>query len=354
MKSQYSTALIAVVFTLLTLAGWQGVSLVLDHWPSPSAAYGSHKFNKRIFSDLPDFRDVAASAGEGVVSVEVLNERGYRISGGSGVLIDEAGYLVTNWHVVDEGAGLRVRLADNRVFAAQLVGQDQTTDLALLKIEAADLHPLQFSDSDDLAVGEWVLALGNPYNLKGTVTAGIVSAKSRDINILEGAYAIENFIQTDAVVNPGNSGGALVDANGNLVGINTAIISEKGGYEGYSFAVPSNLVAKVADDLREYGRVHRGVLGVSIDDLSPLAARRLGIETVAGVLIRSTVQGGGADAAGLLPGDVIVAVGGRPVLSVSELQERVARVRPNEKLDLEYIRQGKRLRVENVEVRELP
>ena len=224
-----------------------------------------------------------------------------------------------------------------------------TTDLALLKATGRDLPTLEYGNSDLLEVGEWVLAVGNPFNLTSTVTAGIVSAKARNINILDGAYSIESFIQTDAVVNPGNSGGALVNAKGELIGINTAIISsQSGGYEGYSFAVPSNLVRKVITDLKDFGEVQRAILGVEIADVNDEIAADLNLPSVEGVFIQSVSANSSASGAGLRRGDVIVSINGIQTNSVPELQEQVALFRPGDSITLEYFREGRKVRKNDV------
>ncbi|HKK75839.1 MAG TPA: trypsin-like peptidase domain-containing protein [Saprospiraceae bacterium] len=261
---------------------------------------------------------------------------------GSGVVISPDGYIVTNNHVVEEGDEYRVTLNDNREFSAELIGTDPSTDLALLKIEAENLPYLGFGDSDSLKVGEWVLAVGNPFNLESTVTAGIVSAKGRSIDILEGQDRIESFIQTDAAVNPGNSGGALVNTQGALVGINTAIITRSGRYEGYSFAVPANLVKKVIRDLKDYGMVQRGLMGVFINEVDNRLAEELKLENVEGVYITRVTAGGGADEAGMKKGDVIVNINGVTTKTLPEMQEQVGRFRPGNTIQVEYIRKGRR------------
>ena len=265
----------------------------------------------------------------------------YGTSSGSGVIVSSNGYIVTNNHVIEDGDEFSVTLNDKREFEAKLVGIDPSTDLAVLKVEAEGLPFLQFGNSDSLKVGEWVLAVGNPFNLESTVTAGIVSAKGRNIDILEGEYSIESFIQTDAAVNPGNSGGALVNTNGDLVGINTAIITRSGRYEGYSFAVPSNLVQKVIRDLRDFGSVQRGILGVGIGEITSRQARQLGLNSVEGVYITRVTPNSGADEAGIKRGDVIIGIDDIKVRTVPELQEIVARYRPGNNLKIEYIRNGK-------------
>jgi len=263
------------------------------------------------------------------------------VSSGSGVIVSANGFIVTNNHVIEEGSRYEVTLSDKREFEASLVGSDPSTDLALLKIEEIDLDYIEFGDSDSVRIGEWVLAVGNPFNLESTVTAGIVSAKGRNIDILEGDYSIESFIQTDAAVNPGNSGGALVNTSGELIGINTAIITLSGRYEGYSFAVPSNLVLKVINDLREYGSVQRGILGVGIGELDSRKADRLGLSSVEGIYITRVTPGSGADEAGIRRGDVILRINNAKVRTVPELQEIVARFRPGDNLKIEYFRGGK-------------
>lgn len=262
------------------------------------------------------------------------------MASGSGVIIAENGLIVTNNHVVERSEEILVTLQDKREFRAELLGTDPSTDLALLRIEATGLRHIQFGNSDSLQVGEWVLAVGNPFNLESTVTAGIVSAKGRSIDILEGQDRIESFIQTDAVVNPGNSGGALVNTRGELIGINTAIMTESGRYEGYSFAVPSNLARKVIEDLRDYGMVQRGLLGVYIEPLNVEAARALGLEYAAGVLVTRVTPGSGAADAGLKRNDVILKINDIPTRTMSEMQEQVGLYRPGNTLRIELWRQG--------------
>jgi Do/DeqQ family serine protease len=260
---------------------------------------------------------------------------------GSGVIITKDGYIVTNNHVVQNADEIEVILNDRRTFKAVKVGTDPTTDIALLKIEASDLQYLVYGDSDQLKVGEWVLAVGNPFNLTSTVTAGIVSAKSRNIQILGGQMGLESFIQTDAAVNVGNSGGALVNSRGELVGINTAIASSTGTFSGYSFAVPVSIVQKAGSDLIEFGQVQRGLLGISIREMTNDLANELKLDKVKGVYVVEAIDGGGAKQAGIKSGDVIINVNGDPVNSVPELQERVGRHRPGEKIEIIVIRDGK-------------
>ncbi|MEM8527560.1 MAG: trypsin-like peptidase domain-containing protein [Bacteroidota bacterium] len=269
----------------------------------------------------------------------------YGASTGSGVIISSNGYIVTNNHVVENGEKIQITLHDRREYEARKIGTDPSTDLALLKIEEKDLPYLMFGNSDSVRVGEWVLAVGNPFDLESTVTAGIVSAKGRNIEILKNdLYSIESFIQTDAMVNPGNSGGALVNIRGELVGINTAIMTRSGHYEGYSFAVPSNLTSKVIQDLELYGEVQRGVLGISIEEVDNKLAKRLGLPNVEGVYIKSLTKDGGAAQSGIRKGDVIVSVNGVVTRTVPELQEQVGRFRPGDAIDVEYMRKGKKER----------
>ncbi len=265
------------------------------------------------------------------------------LGSGSGVIITKDGYIVTNNHVIEHTSNIEVTLNDNRTFEAMLVGTDPTTDIALLKIDTSDLPYLSYGNSDALKIGEWVLAVGNPFNLTSTVTAGIVSAKSRSINILNagGTLGIESFIQTDAAVNPGNSGGALVNTNGDLVGVNTAIASRTGSYSGYSFAVPVSIIKKVVADLMEFGEVQRGLLGIQIQDVTSELAKELKLNQVNGVHVAAVQSGSGAEEAGMAEGDVIVAIDGEPVNRTSELQEKVSRHRPGDKVNITAIRNGK-------------
>lgn len=262
---------------------------------------------------------------------------------GSGVIISEDGYIATNNHVIEGAVNIQVTLNDKRSYVARLVGTDPQTDLALLKIDEKDLPFIGFGNSDEVKVGQWVLAVGNPFNLTSTVTAGIVSAKGRNINLLrtrDNQFAIENFIQTDAAVNPGNSGGALVDLNGNLVGINTAIATQTGSFSGYSFAVPVNIVKKVMDDLLKYGIVQRGFLGISIQDVDAKLADEKGLKKIEGVYIAAVSEDGAAEKAGIKEGDVVLKINDRAVNSSSELQEEVSRYYPGDEIKVTVRRKG--------------
>lgn len=264
---------------------------------------------------------------------------------GSGVIISPEGYIVTNNHVVDRASQIFVSLYNGRAYEAKLIGADPSTDLAVIKIEEQNLPEAQLADSDDVRVGDWVLAVGNPFNLASTVTAGIVSAKARNINILSDNSAIESFIQTDAAVNPGNSGGALVNLKGELVGINTAIATPTGTYAGYSFAVPSNIVKKVASDLIEHGEVQRGYLGVVIQDLDWQLAQELGLDLSQGVVIANLVRNGPADKAGLRIKDVILEIDGNTIGSSSRLLEVVSGHKPGDELTMVVQRDGEKRNV---------
>ncbi len=312
-------------------------------------------FNARSSSTLQssaptDFTTAAEVATPAVVNIRALLESSGGIwggsaltgSSGSGVIMSPDGYIVTNHHVVERSKDIKVTLSDKREYKAQLVGSDPSTDVALLKIDEYDLPFMLFGNSDSVRVGEWVLAVGNPFNLESTVTAGIVSAKGRNINILGGVTSIESFIQTDAAVNPGNSGGALVNTAGELIGINTAIITESGSYEGYSFAVPCNLVQKVIRDLREYGEVQRAFLGVNIEDLDSEVAREIGLPNADGVRVTRINNHGAAADAGLKTGDVILGLNNAHVKRTPELQEFIGRFRPGDRISLEYWREGRR------------
>ena len=263
------------------------------------------------------------------------------MASGSGVILSNDGYIVTNNHVIESANEIEVVLNDKRTFAAQLIGTDPNTDLALLKIEATNLPTIEIGNSDDLRVGEWVLAVGNPFNLTSTVTAGIVSAKARSINILNSDMKIESFIQTDAAVNPGNSGGALVNTRGQLVGINTAIASQTGSYAGYAFAIPTAIMQKVVADLRQYGTVQRALLGIRMLDITQQVKDQLSLESMEGVYVGEVISGSAADKAGMKAGDVIVQVDGRPINASSQLQEQIGRKNPGDQIII-LVRRGHR------------
>ena len=288
-----------------------------------------------------------------------MRPQGPQMASGSGVIISPDGYIVTNNHVVAKAEKIQIVTNDHRSFEAKVIGTDPNTDLALIKINATNLPIVKLGNSDAVRVGEWVLAVGNPFKLNSTVTAGIVSAKGRQIDIIghdedeDNRFpvkqdetpalkkGIESFIQTDAAINPGNSGGALVNTAGELIGINAAIASHTGSYEGYGFAIPVNLAKKVLNDIKKYGAVKRGYVGISFADLSnPDMAQGVKTDKTNGLYVNSLVTGGGAEQAGIKPGDIIVKVEGNPVYEASDLQERVARLQPGDKINLTVVRDG--------------
>jgi serine protease Do len=266
---------------------------------------------------------------------------GLRQGAGSGVIISNDGYIVTNNHVVEQADELEVTLYDNRQFKAKIIGTDETTDMAVIKIEATNLPTMPYADSDAAEVGQWVLAVGNPFDLTSTVTAGIISAKGRDIGIIPGRSAIESFIQTDAAVNPGNSGGALVNDKGELLGINTAIATQTGSFSGYSFAIPINMAKKIVEDIIEYGSYQRAFLGIEIQELDSDHVAEMGLPITKGVFVSNVIDGGSAQFAGLLPNDVITKVGNKKIESVPELQEAIGRSKIGDTVQITVSRKGK-------------
>ena len=334
-------------------------------------ALGTH-FTSYQAEQYPDLTYAAENAVKAVVNIEAVQQvemprrRGYdpfleffgipqgydegpqfreQRAGGSGVIISEDGYVVTNNHVVDGASKLKVKLNDGRTFEAKLIGKDAATDLALLKIEAADLPTVPFGSSDALRLGEWVLAIGSPFDLQSTITAGIVSAKARNLGVIPNDFSIEAFIQTDAAVNPGNSGGALVNTHGELVGINTLIKSQTGSYVGYSFAIPESIVRKVVVDLKEYGIVQRALLGIRYgivdQDFIDNMGEETGIKELGGAYVSSVVEGGSASEAGIRKGDVILDIDGVKINDNATLSEQIGRRRPNDKVKLSVKRDGK-------------
>lgn len=259
---------------------------------------------------------------------------------GSGVIISPDGYIVTNNHVIDGADSIQVTLYNNKSYTATIVGRDPDTDIALIKIKAKNLPTIKFGDSDNLRLGEWVLAVGNPFNLTSTVTAGIVSAKGRSLD-MDGGYKLESFIQTDAALNMGNSGGALVNTKGELVGITSAIVSPTGTYSGNSFAIPVNIVKKTVDDLRQYGRAQRAVMGINIQEVTSEIAQKVNLDNVSGVYVASVAEDGAAEEAGIKAKDVIVKIDDRNILSPAQLQETVAEHHPGDKIKVTYYRNGK-------------
>ena len=315
--------------------------------------------------DYPDFTYAAETAVNGVVYVEVTINQNYpsnqindpffrfffgdevqpqsreRKGSGSGVIIREDGYIVTNNHVVADASKVRVTLYNDKTYDATVVGTDPATDVALIKIDEKGLPVIPFADSDELRLGEWVLAIGSPYDLRSTIPAGIVSAKGRSMPHYNGEFKIESFIQTDAAVNPGNSGGALVNKKGELVGVNTAIISQTGSYTGYSFAVPSNIVKKIVSDLIDFGSVRRAKLGITMTAVDEKVASEMKLSSLKGVYIVEVSKGGAADKAGLKKGDVLLSIDSKQVSGPSALQEVVNSYHPGDVATIKYVRDGK-------------
>ncbi|HBX90823.1 Do family serine endopeptidase [Alistipes sp.] len=353
--------------TAWTVADRTASVAYIEHEVERTPALGAH-FASYEAGKYPDLTYAAENAVKAVVNIEAIQQvemrpqRSYdpfleffgmpqgprggssqprfreQRSGGSGVIISTDGYIVTNNHVVDGASKLRVTLNDDRTFDAELIGRDAATDVALLKIDGKDLPTLAFGSSDALRLGEWVLAIGSPFDLRSTVTAGIVSAKGRQMGVIPSQFSVESFIQTDAAVNPGNSGGALVNAHGELVGINTLIMSQTGSYIGYSFAVPETIVRKVVMDLKEFGIVQRAMLGIEFrlidQEFIDRMGEELGIREIGGAYVASVVEGGSASEAGIRKGDVILDVDGVKLVSQSTLQEQIARHRPNDRVKL--------------------
>lgn len=327
--------------------------VVLTQSDNPSFLPTSNLSSINNILEAPDFTVAAENTVNAVVHVKNLTMNSGQMSfedlffgrrsqrpqvgTGSGVIINSDGYIITNNHVINNAQELSVTLNNNKTYNAELVGADSETDIALLKIDAdRDLPFVTFADSDQARVGEWVLAVGNPFNLTSTVTAGIISAKSRDLS----GSSKQSFIQTDAAVNPGNSGGALVNTNGELVGINTAITSQTGSYIGYSFAVPSNIARKVVEDIMEYGNVQNGILGITGGSLNSAVANEIGIKETAGVYVASVVEDSGADKAGILKGDIIKEIDNIKVTKFSDLTGHLRAKRPNDLVNLKVSRDG--------------
>lgn len=365
----------------LALAGVAVVSICCSSQKAPDnndSKANTPSYTGALPSGALDFTAAAESTVNGVVSIKSFGTR--RMSGqtemlsdpfleyffgpqatprqkaepkeqqmglGSGVIVTEDGYIVTNNHVIDGASRLEITLNDNRTFDATLIGTDPVTDIALLKIDAEDLHVIPWGNSDDLKIGEWVLAVGNPFGFTSTVTAGIVSAKARNISSITRSGhngGIESFIQTDAAVNPGNSGGALVNLSGDLVGINTAIYSQTGSYTGYSFAIPTSIVKKVVTDLSDYGKVQRAVLGVEFMELTPSLAKSKNITaTNTGLYVGGVRPGSGAEAAGIKVDDVIVAIDGNSVTNTAQIQEALALHRPGDHVKVTLYRDNKEI-----------
>jgi len=310
------------VLTDLTYAAEKSINTVV-HIATQSVRGGGWTSGNPFFDELFGMRQQQPQLARGF---------------GSGVILSEDGFIVTNNHVIDDAQNIKVILNDNREFEARLIGTDPSTDIAVLKIEAENLAFITFGNSEDLRIGEWVLAVGNPFNLTSTVTAGIISAMGRNLRINKDQMAIESFIQTDAAVNPGNSGGALVNQQGQLIGINTAIASRTGSYTGYSFAVPVTIVKKVVNDLMEFGEVQRALIGVNISDVNAKIAEELELENVEGIYVAGVPEDGAAYDAGIEVDDVIINVGGVKVKTSAELQEKISQYRPGDDVKIIIIR----------------
>lgn len=380
MKRFGSLMLAAVMGSVITLAAynWLGPeqNIKLDYLTNVPTANVAYSVNEKGEVVPLDFTQTAAMVTDAVVHIMSTQsqsrqtqsdqnnpfreffgpEGGQRFdmrpaqATGSGVIINANGYIVTNNHVVKDADLVEVTLHDNRTFKGEVVGTDPDTDLAVIKITEKNLPHLAFVDSDKSKVGEWVLAVGNPFNLNSTVTAGIISAKGRNINIInrnteQGNTAIESFIQTDAAINPGNSGGALVDLNGGLLGINTAIASPTGAYSGYGFAVPSNIVSKVVDDLLNFGVVQRGWLGVSISSVNSDLAKEKDLTVADGAYVGGFAENSAASDAGLKVGDVVVKIDETPIKTNTALIEYIGLHRPGDKVNIVVNREGKEITI---------
>ncbi len=336
----------------------QTVQVSTSNQEAQTSAASQLVHNQGTLGRPESFADAADRAMPAVVNITAItqhkaqNEREQRYykffgspgpskSTGSGVIISDKGYIVTNNHVIKGATKVDITLSDNRKFEAEVMGTDPSTDLAVLKITGKNLPVIELANSDQTRVGEWVLAIGNPFELTSTVTAGIISAKGRDISILNGQYSIESFIQTDAAVNPGNSGGALVNSDGKLIGINTAIYAPSGTYAGYSFAVPINLVKKVMQDLIDHGEVKRAFLGIMIQSVDSDMAKELNLTVTEGVYVSELIEGGAAIKSDLNIGDVITKINGILTSSVPKLQEQIGSRDPGDDIVVTVNRQGK-------------
>jgi serine protease Do len=359
--------LIALIFGAVLIANFSGVKVVYSDSKIEFNTTPPLKVSPEIKSMNDAFVDICKAVTPTVVSITVksdpkknkqenndqfkyffgpdfeMPDQGPEIGSGSGVIFSKDGYIVTNNHVVKEAGdnGIKVTLQDKREFNAKVIGTDANTDLAVIKIEANDLPTMSFGNSDQVQVGQWVIAIGNPLGLNYTVTAGIVSALGRNIGINGGGYGIESFIQTDAAINPGNSGGALVDINGQLIGINSAIKSNTGYYQGYGFAIPVNLVKSTISDLITNGKVSRGYIGVQITQIDEAMAKALGLDKAKGVLVQSVIKGGAGEDAGIKEGDVILSVDSKEVNAPNELQVIIGSHHPGESVKIVVFRDGK-------------
>ncbi|RPI17953.1 MAG: Do family serine endopeptidase [Ignavibacteriae bacterium] len=363
----------ALIFGAVLIANFSGAKLLHSDTQIEFNTSPPLKTNPDVKSLNDAFVEISKSVTPTVVSIVVKTEpkknqqeddgfhfffgpdfkmpdQGPEMGSGSGVIISKDGYIVTNNHVVKDAGdnGIKVTLTDKREFNAKLIGTDPNTDLAVIKVEANDLPVISLGNSDDVQVGQWVLAIGNPLGLNYTVTAGIVSALGRNIGINgdQAGYGIENFIQTDAAINPGNSGGALVDINGQLIGINSAIKTNTGYYQGYGFAIPANMVKSVSTDLIKTGKVNRGYIGVNIQSVDETMAKGLGLDQAKGVLVQNVVKGGAGEDAGIKTGDIILSVDGKDVNAANQLQTIIGSKHPGETVKLQIFRDGKNIEKE--------
>ena len=354
------TVLVSVLTTFAVLSYKTGNKSAYQY-PSSNVPVNLTNYTAEEF---PDFTYAAEHAVKAVVHVKVVKKGrgqsrpssifdfffGYgpqepreQVGAGSGVIITADGYIVTNNHVIDGADDIEVTLENKQIMKAKLIGADPVTDIALLKVEADNLPFVVFGDSDALRLGEWVLAIGNPYDLRSTVTAGIVSAKARTMPSYEGEFKIEAFIQTDAAVNSGNSGGALINTRGELIGINTAIASRTGDFAGYSFAVPTTIVKKAVEDLMDFGVVQRALIGITMQEIDGNLAKEKGLPDTKGVYIAELTRGGAAEKAGIKVGDILLSVNGVEVNSAPAVQEQVSRFRPKETINVKILRGNKEL-----------
>ncbi|WP_372919250.1 trypsin-like peptidase domain-containing protein [Salegentibacter sp.] len=361
MKRFASLLIVAILGGALTLGGYKlfiepeiQPQLIQDQ--SPSQNFMPAKYDDRIYGTNADFTEAAENTVNGVVHVKNVavyqgprsiwdlyrgNEGGRALQGaGSGVIISPDGYIVTNNHVIKGASEVEVTLNNNQTYTAEIIGVAESTDIALLKIDAEDLDYIPFGDSNAVKLGEWVLAVGNPFNLKSTVTAGIISATARDLNTYDATP--QSFLQTDAAINPGNSGGALVNINGELVGINTAITSQTGSYIGYAFAVPSNITRKIVEDILEYGDVQKGILGIRGLSITPEAVEELDLNSAQGVYVAEVTSGSGAEKAGIKEGDVIRQIDNITINKFSDLTGYINSKRPDDEVKVTVVRKGKK------------
>ncbi|WP_081212410.1 trypsin-like peptidase domain-containing protein [Salegentibacter sediminis] len=361
MKKFTSLLIVSILGGVLTLGSYklfiepESQSQLIQE-QSPAQDFIPANYSNRIYGTNADFTEAAENTVNGVVHVKNVavyqgprniwdlyrgNQGGRALQGaGSGVIISPDGYIVTNNHVIKGASEVEVTLNNNQTYTAEIIGVAESADIALLKIDAEDLDYIPFGDSNTVRLGEWVLAVGNPFNLKSTVTAGIISATARDLNTYDATP--QSFIQTDAAINPGNSGGALVNINGELVGINTAITSQTGSYIGYAFAVPSNITRKIVEDILEYGDVQRGILGIRGLSITPEAVEEFQINSTQGVYVAEVTSGSGAEKAGIKKGDVIRKIDNITIDKFSDLTGYINSKRPNDEVKVTVLRKGKK------------